>query len=105
MMNVMKLFRYFVPGLMLVAGLIGYDTVGVQPVFATDQAATVLAQNEETPQIQPQEPVQPSEANPRIEPEQIQEAETVVQAPPQEEQPQQPNEPDEIEQPVPPLNQ
>jgi|GEM_PF-3562330 len=68
----------------------------IAPVFATDQA---IAAQVEAPQEQP---VQPSEANPRYEPEQIAEPEQMTPPPQIEEQA---DEPDEIEQVAPPLNQ
>jgi len=82
------------------AGIILYGMMTpAESVFATDQA---IAAQVESPQPQDQ-PVQPSEANPRYEPEQIAEPDQMTPPPPQVED--QGNEPDEIEQVAPPLNQ
>lgn len=87
--------------LVVAVGIIVYGMMTpAASVFATDQA---IAAQVEAPQPQDQ-PVQPSEANPRYEPEQIAEPDQIT-PPPQVEEQQQANEPDEIEQAVPPLNQ
>jgi len=93
-MNIRTLFW-----LVVTAGIILYGIMmPSEPVSATEQA---IAAQVEPPQPQEQ-PVQPSEANPRYEPEQIEEPEQISPPPQIEEQA---NEPDEIEQVAPPLNQ
>ncbi len=94
-----KLFRYAVSGLVIGIFAIVCAVMTERCVFAANQAAV---QTDDLNGNQQQTQIQPSEANPMQEPEQIEEPQRVEQA---DEAPQQ-NEPDEVEQvEAPPLNQ